>query len=69
MAEVEHVFPSECPSCRVIEGMPYKAMMTDDGTCVRLRCRLCRYEWDLALAHGNVSVAPKSDRRRQRRED
>jgi len=49
--------------------MPYKAVMTDDAMSVRLRCRLCRYEWDLEMPRGNVSVAPKSDRRRQRRDD
>jgi len=49
--------------------MPYKAvMMTDGATSVRLRCRLCRYEWDLEMPNGNVSLSPKSDRRRQRRE-
>ena len=69
MAGVEHVFPSECPSCRVIEGVPYKAVLTDNATSVRLRCRLCRYEWDLEMPCGNVSVAPKVDRRKQRRED
>jgi hypothetical protein len=68
MAGVEHVFPSECPSCRVIEGMPYKALMTDEVTCVRLRCRLCRYEWDLEMPRGDVSVAPKGDRRKKRRD-
>jgi hypothetical protein len=50
--------------------MPYKAItMTDGATSVSLRCRLCRYEWQLEMPTGNISLAPKGDRRRQRREN
>ena len=70
MAGAEYVFPSECPSCRVNQGMPYKAATMETGaTSVSLRCRCCRHEWDLKMPNGNVSFAPKSDRRRQRREN
>jgi hypothetical protein len=49
--------------------MPYKAVTLADGaTYVSLRCRSCRHEWNLEMPTGNVSFAPKSDRRRQKRD-
>ncbi len=70
MAGADDVFPSECPSCRVIEGMPYMAVtMATGATWVSVRCRCCRHEWSLEMPNGSVSLAPKSDRRQQSREN
>lgn len=70
MAGAEQVFPRECPSCRVVEGMPYRAFTTEAGaTWVNVRCTSCRHEWELEMPNGNVSLAPKSDRRQHRREN
>jgi hypothetical protein len=50
--------------------MPYKAVMKTDGaTSVSLRCDCADNEWDLEMPTENVSLAPKHDRRRQRREN
>ena len=64
MATVEYVFPSACERCQCVEGMPFKAeTMADGNVGIALRCRLCRYEWELQIAGGKIALGPKPDRR------
>ena len=64
MANVEYVFPAACPECRSVQGMPFKGETTATGAVrIRLRCHLCRYEWELEMSEGQVAIGPKPDRR------
>jgi len=67
MATVEYVFPSLCPQCERLEGMPFRtATMTNGNVCVALRCRSCDSAWEFELAGGEVAFAAKPDRRNNR---
>lgn len=60
-----YTFPAECPKCKALMGMPYRAATMPSGaTCVDLRCRECGHEWQLEIAPSIAMAAPKTDRRK-----
>jgi hypothetical protein len=60
-------FPMECPQCRAVSGMPYRAttMIKNGAICVELRCCHCHHEWEYEMpVTDDLILKPKQDRRK-----
>lgn len=57
-------FPTECPECKHVSGMPYMATATaGNRVIVSLRCLGCGHRWDCTLTTAASLIPPrKADR-------
>lgn len=56
-------FPTSCPACQALAGMPYRSAMDNVSISIDLQCGSCRHEWTISGPSPDMVLMPKKDRR------
>lgn len=56
-------FPTMCPACGILAGIPYRAKSAGDHIEMALRCTSCRHDWTVCEIQPALLLTRTPDRR------